>query len=506
MIREDTVQYFIGIDVGTSGTKTILFDNSGTVIASACESYRLFQPQSGWAEQDPEDWWKASAAGIRRVLTVAKVPPQSIKGVGVSGQMHGLVMLDERDAVIRPAILWCDSRTKEQCRQTENLVGRKKLIGITANPPLECFTAQKLMWVRQYEPKNYAACRKIMLPKDYVNFKLTQRFATDVSDASGMQLMNIGERCWSDEILRALNIPREILPDLLESCQTVGTVSAAAAKETGLCTNTAVAAGAGDQAAAGVGSGIVSQGRAVCNVGTSGVIFAHTDSPLTDEAGRVHTFCHAVPDCWHVMGVTQGAGLSMRWFKDNFYANAQGGAYDKINADAADVPAGCAGLTYLPYLMGERTPHLDVNARGVFFGIDAEHTLAHFARAVMEGVSFSLLDCLNVIRALGINADEIRLAGGGAKSKVWRQMLCDVFETDCVTTNSTEAGCLGAAILASVASGCYRDVMTAVSKMVQTVDCLNPDKSVEPDYRRAYNAYTQLYPALKPCFAKSRQS
>lgn len=377
------MQYLIGSDVGTSGTKTVLFDETGKIVETAFREYPLYQIKSGWAEQDPRDWAEAVLATVREVLEKSGIAPDKVKGVGLSGQMHGLVLLDKACRVLRKSIIWCDQRTQAECDEITEIVGKERLTEITANPAITGFTASKIRWVQKNEPEIWAKTAHILLPKDYVRFVLTGEFITDVSDASGMQLMDIAGRCYSDEVLEKLHIERRFLPRIVESAECGGRVCAAAAAVCGLKEGTAVAGSAGDQAAAAIGNGIVESGIVSCNIGTSGVVFAHTETPRADAKGRVHTFCHAVRGKWHVMGVTQGAGLSMKWFKDHFYAEQAketDDIYAIVNADIASVPVGCEGLLYLPYLMGERTPHLDADAKGVFFGITPRHTRAHFAR------------------------------------------------------------------------------------------------------------------------------
>lgn len=502
------MQYLIGSDVGTSGTKTVLFDETGKIVETAFREYPLYQTKSGWAEQDPRDWAEAVLATVREVLEKSGIAPDKVKGVGLSGQMHGLVLLDKACRVLRKSIIWCDQRTQAECDEITEIVGKERLTEITANPAITGFTASKIRWVQKNEPEIWAKTAHILLPKDYVRFVLTGEFITDVSDASGMQLMDIAGRCYSDEVLEKLHIERRFLPRIVESAECGGRVCAAAAAVCGLKEGTAVAGSAGDQAAAAIGNGIVESGIVSCNIGTSGVVFAHTETPRADAKGRVHTFCHAVRGKWHVMGVTQGAGLSMKWFKDHFYAERAketDDIYAIVNADIASVPVGCEGLLYLPYLMGERTPHLDADAKGVFFGITPRHTRAHFARAVMEGVSFSLLDCLQILQEMGNSPREIRIGGGGAKSALWKQMIADVFGCETVATNSGEAGALGAAILAGVAAGVYQNVETACRNMIRITERFSPDPEKTREYRKFYRIYCGLYPALKNNFKELQE-
>ncbi|MEG1879805.1 MAG: xylulokinase, partial [Oscillospiraceae bacterium] len=392
------MKYLIGIDIGTSSTKTVLFDTLGNTIASSSAEYPMYQPQNGWAEQRPEDWWNATVSTLKQVTK--EVNPSDIVGVGLAGQMHGLVMLNEGGEVIRPAIIWCDGRTSEECDEITEKVGKKRLIDITANPAIAGFTASKILWIQHHEPENYSLCRHILLPKDYVRYRLTGVFATDASDASGMQLLDIKMRDWSDEVLQKLNIDKNLLPKVYESPEVTGKITDEAGSLTGLLSGTIVVGGAGDNAAAAVGTGVVEDGKAFTTIGTSGVVFAHTSKMNIDPLGRVHTFCAAVPNEWHVMGVTQAAGLSLKWFRDNFceselaVSKSMGvDVYYLMNTIAEKSKIGCDRLIYLPYLMGERTPHLNPNARGVFFGLSAMHTKGDMLRAVMEGVSYSLMDC-----------------------------------------------------------------------------------------------------------------
>ncbi|HEY1406112.1 MAG TPA: xylulokinase, partial [Spirochaetota bacterium] len=409
------MSYLLGVDIGTSGTKTVIFDEKGKTIASSVCEYPLYQPKPGWAEQEPDDWWNATVDSIKDVLGKSKITSSEIKGIGLSGQMHGLVLLDKNNHVLRKSIIWCDQRTAAECDEITARVGKKRLIEITANPALTGFTASKLLWVRNNEPALYDKTAHVLLPKDYVRFRLTGEFATEVSDASGMQFIDIAKRDWSPEILEKLSIDRALLPSVHESYLVTGKVHREAAALTGLTEGTAVVGGGGDQAAGAVGNGIVREGVVSSTIGTSGVVFAHTDRVTIDPEGRVHTFCHAVPGAWHVMGVTQGAGLSLQWFRNQFCELEMAEASDKkidpyrlMDGLAASRSAGCDGLLYLPYLMGERTPHLDPDARGVFFGLSARHTRGDMLRSVMEGVSHSLLDCMEIIRGMGIPVTEVR--------------------------------------------------------------------------------------------------
>lgn len=499
------MNYYLGIDIGTLGTKVLLVDKTGNVVAEHTSEYDLSQPQNGWAEQHPDLWWNATVEGIKAV--VPAVNPQDIKGIGFSGQMHGLVMLDKDGNVIRPAILWCDTRTSAECGQITQLVGRERLLQITANPALAGFTASKIMWVKNHEPQNWAKCAKILLPKDYIRYKLCDVFATEVSDASGMQLLDIANRCWSDEVLEKLDIDKNLLAPVYESVEVTGHVTGTAAQLTGLCAGTAVVGGGGDNAAAAVGTGVVADGKAFTTIGTSGVVFAHTSKMEIDAGGRVHTFCCAVPGQWHVMGVTQAAGLSLKWYRDNFcgeeilQAEKQNiDPYILMDKEAETVDIGCDRLVYLPYLNGERTPHLDNNARGTFAGLAVMHGKKHMIRAVMEGVSYSLKDCVEVLKQMNVPVSDMAVCGGGSKSPLWRQMLADVFGIRVKTLTSNQGAALGAAILAMVGTGEYATVQSACDVIIKEKDTSTPVAQNTEKYNKVYKIYTGLYTALKDSF------
>ncbi|WP_346877026.1 xylulokinase [Clostridium sp. UBA5712] len=501
------MKYLIGIDIGTSGTKTVLFDRGGNPISSSTAEYPLYQPEIGWAEQDPLDWWNAVCITINQVIKDSNINPESISGIGLSGQMHGLVMLDGDGNVLKKSIIWCDQRTAKECVEITEKVGEKRLIDITANPALTGFTASKILWVRNNEPEIYEKCRKILLPKDYIRYMLTGEFATEVSDASGMQLLDIKNRCWSKEVLNALDIPIEYLGDVHESIVVSGKVHKKAAEVTGLKENTPVVGGAGDQAAGAIGNGIIKSGQISSTIGTSGVVFAHLDEPIIDEKGRVHTFCHAVPGAWHMMGVTQGAGLSLKWFRDNFCTNeievAKGmgiNPYVLMTKEAEKVPAGSRGVIYLPYLMGERTPHLNPKAKGVFFGLSAAHTKNEMLRAVIEGVSYSLLDCMEIIKDTGMNPTNVMVSGGGGKSELWRQILADMFNCKVSTNKSSEGPALGVALLAGVGTGVYKDIDEACSIAISENSVQFPKEENSLVYKRYYEIYKKIYDDLKGTF------
>ena len=503
------MNYVIGVDIGTSGTKTVLFDERGGVIASKTIEYPMYQPKNGYAEQDPADWANAAIQTIKAVVALSGVKKEDVKGIGLSGQMHGLVMLDKDNEVIRRSIIWCDQRTANEVEEMNQKLGREKLIEITANPALTGWTAAKILWVKNNEPENYERCRHILLPKDYIRFVLTHEYATEVSDASGMQLLNVPERDWSDEIIDGLGLDRSMLGKVYESCEVTGHLTREIADAVGLCEGTPVVGGAGDNAAAAVGTGVVEDGKAFTTIGTSGVVFAHTSKISIDKLGRVHTCCAAVPGAWHVMGVTQGAGLSLKWFRDNF-CNAEKETsglmgvdpYYLMDKEAAEVPIGSNRLLYLPYLMGERTPHLDPDARGVFFGLSAMHTKRELLRAVMEGVSYSLRDCVEVFKQMDISVSDMMACGGGGSSPLWRQMLADLYACPVKTASSKEGPALGVALLAAVGTGIYSSVPEACREVVKTDKVQEPIAENIRPYEESYRLYTEIYPALKESFKK----
>lgn len=494
--------HLIGIDVGTGGSRAVLIDTAGKIVASATVEHKPFVSiQTGWAEQDPRDWWRASAAAIRSAITKAAVSAEDIKAVGLSGQMHGATLLDASDEVLRPAIIWCDQRSGEQCTNLTAKVGDSRLIELTCNPALTGFTLPKLLWVRDHEPETWQRVRSVLLPKDYVRFRLTGDKATDVADASGTLLLNVAGRRWSDEMLDAAEISPAVLPRVYESQEVTGSISAKAAEETGLRAGTPVIAGAGDQAAGAVGLGVVRPGMISATIGTSGVVLAATNTPALDPKGRVHTFCHAIPGRWHVMGVTQGAGLSLRWFRDQFGVlsidPSGGDPYDSLTAEAARVPPGADGLLWAPYLMGERTPHLDPYARAALVGLTASHTRAHVVRAILEGVAFSLKDSFEILKELNVPCETIRLGGGGARSELWRQIQADIYGHEVETMEAEEGAAYGVALLAGVAAGAWTDVDAACDEVVSTRDHVKPDPETAKLFHRQYQSYIAIYPALR---------
>lgn len=499
--------YILGVDIGTSGTKTVLFSEDGVPVSSATYEYPLYTPRNGYAEQEPLDWWNAVVNGIRQVIEDSGAAPVDIKGIGLSGQMHGLVMLDGDNRVIRRSIIWCDQRTANEVKEITDKVGAERLIDITANPAITGFTAAKIMWLKNNEPQNYEKCRHILLPKDYIRFMLTGEYATEVSDASGMQLLDIPNRCWSDEVLDKLGIDKSLLAKVYESPEITGKVTKQVADLTGLAEGTIVVGGAGDNAAAAVGTGVVEDGKAFTTIGSSGVVFAHTSDISIDNKGRVHTFCCAVPNCWHVMGVTQSAGLSLKWFRDNLCWSEMETAlnmgvdpYYLTDKAAMEVPIGANKLLYMPYLNGERTPHLDPNCRGAFVGLSTMHKKKDMIRAVMEGVSYSLRDCVEVMREMKISVTDMMACGGGGSSPLWRQMLADLYACPVKTTQNKEGPALGVALLAAVGAGIYSTVPEACKAVILPDKIQNPVEENTSEYEKIYAVYKKLYPAMKSCF------
>lgn len=501
--------YLLGIDVGTSGTKTLLARSDGRVAASATVDYPLHALKPGWAEQDAEDWWHAASAGIRRVLETSGVRSEEIAGIGVTGQMHSSVLLDGAGRVVRPPILWCDVRTAAECRQIEaDVGGRARLIELTGNPALEGFTAPKLVWLRNHEKENYDRIRTVMLPKDYIRWRLTGELTTDVSDAAGTLLYDVRRREWSMPVVESLGLDPAWLPPVAESADVVGTVTEEAAEATGLKAGTPVVAGGADNTCGAIGAGVVRPGQALVSIGSSGVVFVPTAEPQLHPGGIVHTFVHSVPGTWYVMGVTLAAGLSLRWVRDELGQLEQAtgrltrmSAYDLLTAQAQQAPPGAEGLYFLPYLSGERTPHADANARGVWFGLAASHKRAHLIRSVFEGITYSLRDALDAIRAMGVSADEVRLVGGGAKSAFWQQLTADILNVGVARMEMDEGPGFGALLLAGVGSGVYRDIYEATQQTVRMRDAVQPDPTAAGQYEERFRFYQSLYPALKPSFA-----
>lgn len=501
---------FLGIDVGTSGTKTLAIREDGKLLASATAEYPLSSPKPGWSEQNPEDWWKATVETVKKVMKAGKIKPADVAGIGLSGQMHGSVFLDKAHNVLRPAILWNDQRTAAECADIEKKAGgREKLIGMVANPALTGFTAPKILWLRKNEPKAYEKTTQILLPKDYVRFRLTGEFATEVSDASGTLLLDVKNRQWSKPLLDKLDISPSLLPKVYESEEVSGKLSAASAKLLDLKPGTPVVGGGGDQAAGAVGNGIVKRGVISATMGTSGVVFAHSDDLQIDPQGRVHTFCHAVRDKWHVMGVVLSAGGSLQWYRNQLGQNEISAAkkiktdpYNLLTEQASEAPPGCEGLFFLPYLSGERTPHADPNARGAWIGLSLRHGSAHLIRSVMEGASYAMRDCLEIVNELKIPIREIRLSGGGARSEFWRQMQSDLYGRRVVTTNAEEGPAYGAALLAAAGTGAFKGVVEACTATIKNVTSTDPQAEAKRIYTKCYPMYGRLYKSLKSDFAE----
>ena len=503
------MRYLLGIDIGTSGTKTILIDEEGSVRARATQEYPLYSPKPQWSEQDPEDWWTASCATVREVLQKSGVEPRDIKGIGLSGQMHGSVFLDKNDRVLRRALLWNDQRTQAECDWITQTVGREKVVDLISNPVLTGFTAGKIVWLRNNEPKLYAQVAKVLLPKDFVRLRLTGEYATEVSDASGTALFNVRGRVWSDEMLAAIDIPREWMPTCYESQEISGRISEEAARLTGLEVGTPVVGGGGDQAAGAVGNGIVETGIVSSTVGTSGVVFAFSDEPVVDPQLRLHTFCHAVPGKWHLMGVMLSAGGSLQWYRDTFampekvVAAALGkDPYDLICAEAAQAPVGSEGVIFLPYLTGERTPYPDPDARGVLFGLTRRTDRNAVARAVLEGVAYGLRDSFEIMQEMKLPIREVRASGGGARSSIWRHILADVTGHTHVTIGVDEGPALGVALLAGVGAGIYNSVEEACRATIKVKDTTDVCAVNRVVYDRYYKVYRSLYGHLKDDFAE----
>jgi xylulokinase len=499
---------FLGIDIGTSGTKTLAMRSDGRILASATEEYPLSSPKPGWSEQDPAHWWKATVKSVRRVLKAGKIKPASVAGIGLSGQMHGSVFLDKNNNVIRPALLWNDQRTGSECDEIERKAGgRSKLIKMVANPALTGFTAPKILWLRNKEPRNFAKTTQVLLPKDYVRFCLSGEFATEVSDASGTLLLDVKKRRWSTSLLSKLEIDKNLLPPVYESEEVSSVLNAAAAKELGLKEGVPIVGGGGDQAAGAIGNGIVKRGVISATLGTSGVVFAHSDEVQIDPAGRVHTFCHAVRDKWHVMGVVLSAGGSLQWYRNQLAQQEVAAAkrkkidpYELITAQAAEAPAGSEGLYFLPYLTGERTPHADPHARAAWVGLSLRHGRSHMARSVMEGATYAMKDCLEIIKGMKIPVREIRCSGGGARSEFWRQMQADIYANKVVTINAEEGPAYGVALLAAAGTGEYKNVVEACSATISVVTNTKPNPSAKKAYAKAYPEYGRLYDSLKGNF------
>lgn len=491
----------LGIDIGTSATKTVLFDLEGNALASHTIAYPMHCPKSGWAEQNPEDWWNATADGIRAVLSESGIPASEVRGVGLSGQMNGHVMTGSDGRVLRPAILWCDLRATEEVEEMNRKVGSRRIVELTGNCAIPGLGAAKILWVKNHQPEIYERAAHIMVPKDYVRYRLTGEYATEVSDASGMQLLDINRRDWSDELLEKIGIDRDKLPRMHESPDVTGVISREAAERTGLLPGTIVVGGAGDNPAAGVGMGAMTDGRAFTTIGTSGVPYMLTEKVLPDYEGRVNCLCAAAPGKWMMMGCIQAAGYSLKWLRDVVCgveieeARARGcDPFAVMDELAAGVAPGSEGLLFLPYLLGERSPHADADCRGVFFGLSSIHSRPHMIRAVMEGVSFSMRECLDVYTELGCTPRDMRVCGGGGKSALWRQMLADIYGCEVSTVQSAEGGAaLGVAILAGVGAGEYASVEQACEALVRKNATHVPDMAAHRAYEGYYELHKKLY-------------
>lgn len=487
----------IGIDASTTATKALLMDDSGQVLGVAATEYGYDTPRPLWSEQDPGLWWHGTVSSIRRVLSESGVAADDVKAIGLTGQMHGLVLLDAAGAILRPAILWNDQRTGAQCDEIRRRVGRESLIRITGNDALTGFTAPKILWVRQEEPEIYARIAHILLPKDFVRLKLTGEYAVDKAGGAGTILFDLAKRDWSPEIVGALDIDPAWLPPTFEGTAVTGTLSAAAAAATGLRQGIPVVGGGGDQAANAVGTGAVVEGIVALSLGTSGVVFAASDQPAIEPEGRLHAFCHAVPGKWHLMGVMLSAAGSLRWYRDTF---APGVEYGDLVEPAAAVSAGSDGLFFLPYLTGERTPHPDPLARGAFIGLTVRHGRDHLTRSVLEGVAYGLRDSFELLREAGIaRIEQVRISGGGVRSPLWRQILADVLQAELATVNSTEGAAYGAALLAATGVGAFSTVQEACTAAIAITSRTSPGPQ-SATYDALYPLYRGLYPSLRPTF------
>ncbi len=499
------MKVYLGIDVGTSGTKTLAMREDGKILATVTIEYPLSSPKPGWSEQNPSDWWNATVKSVPKVLKKGKIKPGNVAGIGLSGQMHGSVFLDKKHQVIRPAILWNDQRTAEECEQIESAAGgRSKLIRMVANPALTGFTAPKILWLKNNEPRNYEKTVQVLLPKDYIRFLLTNEFATEVSDASGTLLLDVKKRKWSTKLLNLLELDKSILPKVYESEDVTGVLTKQAAKKMGLPEGVPVVGGAGDQAAGAVGNGIVKRGVISATMGTSGVVFAHSDEVQIDPQGRVHTFCHAVRGKWHVMGVVLSAGGSLQWYRNQLAEREVTAAkkkkidpYELITEQASQAPAGSEGLFFLTYLTGERTPHADPDARASWIGLSLRHGRNHMIRSVMEGSTYAMRDCLEIIKEMEIPVREIRLSGGGARSEFWKQMQADIYGQKVSVTNAEEGPAYGVALLAAAGTGAYKNVVEACTATISNISSTPANRKNKSLYNRYYPEYQRLYQSLK---------
>ena len=483
----------LGIDVGTSGAKALVCDERGRVLATATAEYPLSAPQPLWSEQDPADWWRGTLEAVAAALSDPRVSGQRVAGIGLTGQMHGAVFLDSQGAVIRPAMLWNDQRTAAECDEITQRVGAARLIELAGNPALTGFQAPKILWLRNHEPEHFARVAQVLLPKDYIRLLLTGERATDAADAAGTLLLDLRARDWSAEILAALDLPRDWLPKVYEGPEITGHLLESVAAELGLPAGLPLVAGGGDNAAAAVGTGVVRPGVVSSSIGTSGVVFAHSADIALDPHGRLHTFCHSVPGAYHLMAVSLAAGGAFRWLRDVLGQPS----YDAMTVQAASVPPGAEGLLFLPYLTGERTPHLDPLARGAFVGLTTRHTSAHLIRAVMEGVVYALRDGVEIMRGLGVPFEQIRATGGGGRSALWRQMQADIYGAEVVTLKADQGPAYGAALLAGVGVGLFNNVVAAADQCVAIAERTAPDSALRPRYDEMYGIYHGLYAALR---------
>lgn len=496
---------FLGIDIGTSGTKTIAINASGTVLSQAVANYPLFQPKPLWSEQNPDDWWQATLTTVRQVMLKANLKPADVKAIGLSGQMHGAVFLDQQSKVIRPAILWNDQRTAHECAEIEEAVGgRANLVSMVANPALTGFTAPKILWLRKNEPRNFEKTRKILLPKDEIRRRLTGEFATDVSDASGTLLLDVSRRQWSKELLQALDLGLDLLPRCYESPEVTGQLLPSAAEALGLTKECLVVGGAGDCPASAIGNGVVKTGTLSTSIGTSSVLLMHSDEFAKDPDGRLHTICHSIPGKWLMMGVNLSGGGSLQWFRNELcktdYEAAATNFYESLSRDAAAIDAGSNGLFWLPFLSGERTPHNDPDARACFIGLTLSHTRAHMTRSIMEGVAYNMRHTLEIMTDLGVPVNEIRVSGGGSQSDLWRSIQASCFGRNVATINCDEGPAFGVALLAAAGSGAFASVEEACQATIRVVSETNYDSSAKSYYDKAFPVFKKLYRSLKDDF------
>ena len=498
------MNYLLGLDIGTSGVKALLVSPEGKIISSKTESYPLATPHSGWAEQSPYDWWEATVKVIRETVSNNSIDSSQIKGISLSGQMHSSVFLDEKREVIRPAILWSDTRTSEQCKEIYTKVGGlAQLINYVSNPALEGFTAPKILWLKENEPENYQKVKYILLPKDYIRYRLTSELFTEVSDAAGTLLFEVIKKRWSTSLLEKLEIDQNLLPPVLNSFDLAGQITENIAEQTGLTSGTPVVTGGADNACGAVGSGIIQEGRVMVSIGSSGVVLAQTNNPQADQEGRIHLFNHACPDSWYMMGVMLSAGMSYEWLEKKLFNNSLD--YPKLDQLAEEIEPGSEGLIFLPYLYGERTPHADADARGVYFGISGKHDQRHFTRSVLEGVTFALKDSLELIKDKGVKIKEVRAIGGGSKSGVWQQILADILGEEINLLNVEEGPAFGAALIAGVGVGIYDSFAEAVNSIIKVKKTIVPGIQNVERYNQYYQLYKKLYYSLKEDFKELKK-